>query len=178
MRTLSCDPNIEVLGINMLALINNLQANEIQPLLEAHNLTNIDPDTWYPAKRWLELFNDAMQRPGSMGNLVAVGMAVATNLPLPPNMQDLESVLSAWDDLYHMQHRGGDIGYVALEKRSDKHFVSIHNHLYPDDFNYGLAYGFAKRLLPPGTGFTVKYDDDEPRQDEGGERTLIHIKLD
>lgn len=175
MRKLGCDPEIETIGFNMLALINNVNASDIRPLLEKHNLVDIDPDTWYPAQKWMAVFNEMGSQSGGMFNFVAVGMSVAEKLPIPPEMSTLEAVLENWNALYQMQHRGGDIGYVDFEKRSDKHYVTIHNHLYPDDFNYGLAYGFAKRFSPAGTHFTVKYDDHEPRLDEGGERTLIHV---
>jgi hypothetical protein len=45
----------------------------------------------------------------------------------------------------------------------------------PDDLEYGILYGFAKRFLA-GTQFTVWYDEDLPRMDQGGDQTVIHVK--
>jgi hypothetical protein len=51
---------------------------------------------------------------------------------------------------------------TAKEYRINRHFLWV---------NYGLA----KRYLPDGTVFQVKYDDEAPRREEGGKETLIHI---
>ena len=177
MRTLSCKPGVEVQGANILALISNVNAKSIRPLLEKHDLTEIDPEKWYPAERWLNVFNDMLTSPGGMFNLVAVGMEVGQSVPLPPHIQSVKDVVVNWDALYRMQHRGEDIGYIKGEVRSETHYVVIYDQLYPDDFNYGLTYGATQRFLEPGAPFTVNYDPEETRKDEGGERTVIHINL-
>jgi hypothetical protein len=41
---------------------------------------------------------------------------------------------------------------------------------------YGMAYGMAKRWLPRGTHFSVRYDPNIPNMDNGGEVTIIHVK--
>ena len=170
MRILTCDPDVEVIGAVMLSIINNLQANEIRPILEANNLTEIDPETWYPAERWLKVMNELAESPNVTTNDIAIGMKIAENVVLPPQMQDapLSKILQSWDMIYQKQHRGGNIGDKEIQQLSDTSYRIILRDLYPDDLAYGVAYGFCKRFLPAGTHFTVQYEDISNRRDNGG----------
>ena len=58
-----------------------------------------------------------------------------------------------------MQHRNGDVGEERAEKLGDKHLRLIMKTPYPDDLAYGVVWGMARRFLPTGTHFTVKYDE-------------------
>ena len=58
MRTLTCSPETEVLGKNVLAILENVQADEIRPYAEKYGLTEINADQWYSAQSWLDLMND------------------------------------------------------------------------------------------------------------------------
>ena len=78
---------------------------------------------------------------------------------------------------YHMQHRKGDIGNVVTEKIDEGHFKLTDTGIYPDNLQYGVCYGFVRRFRPPGQSFRVKFDEDIPRRDEGGEVTIIHVVL-
>ncbi len=177
MRHLTCDPKTEVIGQTVLSFIDNVQADEIRPYLAKHGLADIKPDVWYPCHLWLDVMNDLAKETNLSSNLVAIGMGVVDKMLVPPEMEKLTvgDILMGWNDLYHLQHRNGEIGYVKTEKVSDTHYKTIHLHLYPDDFTYGIAYGMAKRWLPKGTRFTVKYDPDVPALDKGGNLTIIHV---
>lgn len=177
MHKLHCDPETEVIGGTMLSIINNLQAKQIQPYLDKHGIGEIDPEKWYPAQRWLDVMNDLMESPEVSNAFVAIGMQVAERVRMPPELENapLPVVLDHWDDVYKMQHRGGNVGGIEIEKISDTHYKSYHRILYPDDMTYGVAYGWAKRFLPEGTQFIVKYDDEELTMAEGGDATVIHI---
>ena len=78
---------------------------------------------------------------------------------------------------YHSAHRNGDIGHVIGERVEDKYYRINLEDIYPDDMTYGIIYGFAKRLLPSGTQFSVKYDEGQPNRDRGGEKTIIHVPM-
>ncbi len=173
------DPETEVIGQAMLSIVENLQQESIKPFLVRHNLTHIEPETWYPAERFVNLLREISDASGGMGNLTAIGMAISTKLLMPPDLENapLSVILSLWNDLYHMQHRNGNIGEVQVEKITETHYRTIHTHLYPDDVTWGLAYGMAKRFLPYGTEFTVLYEPPAPRLDYGdGDRTIIDVK--
>jgi hypothetical protein len=177
MQKLQCPPGTEISGEGILSLVQNVRASEIQPILKKHNLGELNHTTWYPAQAYLDVLTDI--RSSFYMNLVAVGMAVGENTTLPPQLHDasLGDILGSVDAHYQMHHRG-TIGHAITEKVSDNHYkVTIHKGwLYPDDLEYGVLYGFAKRFLPRGTNFVVSYDPDVKRIDDGGDRTVIHIK--
>jgi len=174
------DPNTEVNGYSMLGFIQCLRKEEIRPYLEMRGLDNIDPEGWYPLQSWLDVLSDlAEKRPGqSMFDFVAVGMKVLEMTHFPPGFETLSlpKMLAAGNEAYaKVQHRGGDAGEVVLEVIDPHHCVQKVRAPYPDDFWYGIFYGFCRRYLPPGTHFTVYYDENMPRREQGGEQTLIHI---
>lgn len=173
----SFDPNTEVIGQNLLAFVQNMQSSEIMPVLEEHGLTNIDPNTWYPLQQWLDVLTALSDRSGAMFNFVAIGAAIAQTAFLPPEVERLtfEQVMFGINDYYQMQHRNGDAGSITVEKAGDKHLVLSVEVPYPDDLEYGTAYGFARRFLPPRSDFTVKYDGQTSKREDGGAATLIHI---
>ena len=45
---------------------------------------------------------------------------------------------------------------------------------HPDDFWFGAFYGLVRHLIPEQT-FSVYYDEHEPRREQGGAVTIIHI---
>ena len=180
MSRITCGPDTEVIGQIMLLYIDNLQAAHIFLLLEKYNLTDIQPDKWYRLKPWLDVINELSTQPGFTSNMVAVGLKVAEHAIASPEMAGvtLGQMLEAWNTQFHAIHRHGEIGCVVTEKVHDKYYRTIHRHIYPDDLNYGLGYGFAHVCLPPGTNFTVWYENDDQRLDKGGEETVICVSWD
>lgn len=177
MRKLNCPPGTEISGDGILSLVENIAAEEIQPVLDRHNLSDIKRDEWYPAQDYLDVLTDISK--SFYMNLVAVGMAVGQNTHMPPELEQmgLGNILEIWDAHYQMHHRNGDIGYAETEKIADDHYaITIHRGLYPDDLEYGVAYGFARRFLPEGQRFVVEYGKHNKRLDEGGKSTTIHVR--
>jgi hypothetical protein len=177
MREFKCDPNAEIIGQNVLAFVQNLRAEEVQPFLKKHGLENVDPEKWYPLQDWLNVLNDIQREGEAMSDFVGIGMAIAETAPLPPETEgmNLEQFFGLLNPSYQMQHRSGDVGKIESEKVGDKHIKVTVDVPYPDDLEYGTAYGFAKRFLPKGTRFVVKYDEKQTRKDHGGENTIIHV---
>jgi len=179
-KYIAFDPKAEVNGYSLLGFSQCLRKEVVQPLLEAHGLANIDPAGWYPVQDWLDVLNDlAEERPGqAMFDFVAVGMKVAETTQYPPEFKGLPlpKIFTIGNEQFRsLQHRGGDVGEIVLEVVGSKHVIQKVRTAYPDDFWYGLFYGFTRLFLPPGTHFTLYYDPEIPRRDEGGEWTLIHV---
>lgn len=174
----SAPPEVELSGITAISFVANIQRDETIPILARHGLADIDPNSWYPAHKFMDALSDLSELGNMSSNFVAIGMEVAKLTPFPEHVKTLEDVLLAWDDAYKTVHRNhhNNIGSVKLEKLGDTHFITIHDHLYPDDFSYGIVYGFANRFLPAGTDFRVSYDPDLPQRDrDGAKTTVIHI---
>lgn len=179
MRTLTCDPNVEVRGEVMLSLLQNIQAKAIEEYVQRYGLTDVQEGYWYPIQPFLDLLNDLAANVNQTTNFVAIGMSVAATSVMPAELgqPSFEELVLHWDDHYQGNHRKGDIGYKTAEKLGDKHYkVTLHGGLYPDDFEYGVLYGFAQRFLPQGTDFIVEYDEDVQPLDSGGEKTVFIVE--
>jgi len=175
----SFDPAAEVNGRSMLAFIECLRQEEILPFLEAHGLTDIDPEGWYPIQQWLDVLSDlAQERPGqAMFDFVAVGMKIPEVSKFPPEFEQMSfwKLMSVASGEYSTGQHRGNAGEILFESLGPKHITYKVRTPYPDDFWYGICYGFCRRYLPPGTRFTVHYDEKAPRREQGGEYTVIHM---
>lgn len=180
MRKLTCPPGTETLGLLLNSWYDNLQGDEVRPIMEKHGMVNLEPHTWYPVQMLLDATNEIAERFNMTPNFVAIGMKIGQEVPIPPGMENptLEEVLMIWDDLYQGLHRGGDVGGIKIVKVSDTYFKTIQSGIYPDDMSYGVLYAYGQRFLPRGTSFDVFYDPDVTPRDQGGtgEATYINIE--
>jgi hypothetical protein len=174
------DPDSEVIGQQMLAFVQCVNNAQIMPYLEKHGLATIIPDKWYPLQSWLDVLHDLTSDRGgnAMFDLVGIGMKMVDTSVAPPGPEQLpfDEALEMVNAVNRLNHRNGDIGEYIIERVADRHVKVIARVPYPDDFLYGMFYGGTRRFLPPGTRFTVSYDDSAPRRGQDGETTIIHIK--
>lgn len=173
----TCDPNIQVTGTAIIPLFTNLEHEQIQPVLEKHKLDQIDQSQWYPVQKMLDVFSDISELPGSMFNFVAIGMAATEygydNLPPEMKTMSLDALLLTYSRIWQQRHRNTTSEMIKTEMVDPHHIRITVTTPYPDDLMYGIFYAYARKLLK--TPFTVKYDDNVVRRDEGGEVTVIHI---
>ena len=116
----------------------------------------------------------------TMFDFVSIGIKEAEQAIVPPQFQtmSLKDLLVNMEQVFHLNNRGSDYGYCKTDVVADKHIKVILRAVTPDDVWYGIFYGFVRRFAPKGTRFTVQYDPDLPRRENGGEATIIHIKWD
>lgn len=179
MRKFSAPASAEVLGQNIRAWAENLAGQDTTPIMQKYGLVDVDPHGWYSVQTLMDAMNEIVASPNYSSNMVAIGMAIARIIPMPPHMPNptLDEVLMIWNDLYQYLHRNGDVGSIRCDKTSDKHYRITFTDLYPDDFSYGILYGYAQRFLPAGSDFKVAYDPAIPARDYGGQgATVIHIQ--
>lgn len=181
MRKFRCEPGTQAIGHAVLAFTDNLQAMDVQDILKKQDLTDVQPDQWYDMQKLLDVLNDVIKRGrNEMTNFVAMGVKRAETAKMPPEAANmtLPQFLENWNKVYQMQHRNGDVGQIEAEKISDTHYRICYDIIYPDDFIYGVAWGFTKRFLPEGHPYLVEYDENITRKDQGGDVTVIHISWD
>jgi hypothetical protein len=175
-RTYTSPPGAEILGQNIRAWAENLQGSDTAPIMKKYGLVDVNPNGWYPLESLMNAMNDLVKNPKTVSSLVAIGMEIGRIVPLPPELT-LGQVLMGWNDVYQSLHRKGDVGAIHTEKINDKHYRITFTDVYPDDFSYGIMYGYARRLLPLGTYFKVFYDPDVKPRDLGGQgKTIIHLE--
>lgn len=177
----SFDPNAELNGTTALAFIRSIQHDDIAEILEARGLAEVDPQAWYSLQRILDVLSDIASHENSTTNLVSVGIAAAQLGidKLPPEMASatLEQVLLSYPKIYQTRHRGGDAGEIEVEKVNDDRYILKMRLPYPDDVFYGVMYGYVRHFRPANKRFTLRYDPNSTRRDEGGEITIVFVEL-
>jgi hypothetical protein len=178
MRKFKVQPGTQVSGASILSTIKNLKSADMAPVVKKYGFEDVQSDQWYPLEDFHRCLHEVEQLPSASLNLVAIGMAAADYAHMPPELgvPTFPQMVEGWDEHYQANFRDGDVGHKTTVKVGPQHYKVVHeNTMMPDDLEYGVMYGFAKRFLPPGTQFTVWYDEDIPRLDEGGDQTVIHV---
>ena len=160
-------PQAEVIGQTMLSFADNMEADVIKPILEANNLTDIDPEQWYSHQVWMDILKEMEESlaGGASSAFVAFGRQVVENAVMPPEMQTIPDALNALHAIHHANLRNvpEDEGY-SLEKVADGHYIVFHNTPNPDDAIFGFLWGLAARFKKPDEVFTVRQIDN-PKPD-------------
>lgn len=176
----TCDPNMEVAGATAMALLTHVNSEQTLPILHKHGLSQIDPAAWYPTQRVLDVLSDISELPGAMWDFVAIGMAAGeigyNSLPEAMRTMPFADFLEQYAKVFAMRHRNVN-GAILVEamRNSHQHVQLIFDVPYPDDLMYGIFYTYARRFLPKGRPFTIKYDDLTPRKALGGQKTILHV---
>jgi len=143
------DPKAEVIGRSMLSNLQNINKENFAPILQAHGLTEIDPQGWYSQQMWLDVLKEVVETSGEgMFDFVAIGLSLATLAPFPPTVDTIPKAFEAMGKVYAGNHRNGYVGEWVCES-FDAH--SVYERVkspYPDDFLYGVTYGIGKRFVP------------------------------
>lgn len=172
------DPEAYVSGRFVKSFSLCLKKDELEPYLERHGLTDIDEEQWYPMQVWMDVFNDIhINDTEAMFDFVSIGLAIAEITDWSPEWEhwSLTDMFLNLDTIYREAHQGDAGGYTV--EVHEPNYVCIIAHVpYPDDFVYGILYGFARRLTPAETTFTVRYDEEAPRHDHGSETTVFHVR--
>lgn len=180
MRKLVCPPGAETLGINLHAFSDNLQGDELQAIMEKHQIVNLEPMGWYPMSRLMNALNEIAAMGNSSVRYVAIGKKIGEVTPIAEDIENptLVDALNGWNETYQNIHRGGDVGEIVVKQIAINHYMTIHNDPYPDDMSYGILYAYGRRFLPPDTAYKVYYDKENLPRDYGGnsDKTIIHIE--
>jgi|GEM_PF-816482 len=170
-------PDTEMKGQMMIDFEQAAGSEEFLPILKRHNLDNLNPDEWYSAQRWLDVLQDIASA-GFM-NLVSIGMQQVENAEWPDEFYEMSiaDVLRETNGIYQGLYRGTDIGEIAVEVINDTHLKVILRIFEPDDLWYGNIYQIVKKFNSTDLAFSIAYDEDALRRDEGGEKTIIHVKF-
>jgi hypothetical protein len=168
---------MEISGNLAMSLLVNLQAEDFQPFLQKYGFADVKPDQWYSFQDFLNIFREVSQQPGAMFDFVAVGMAAVDRYDLPPQVASMgleEFFLKVMPTMINRQYRNGSPSQLSVEKVAEKHLLIKTTSAYPDDTAYGFMYGLARRFAK-GSRFTLEYDSQHLRRDQGSETTLIHL---
>lgn len=178
MTQYTCDPALEISGQTVLSLFKNENYHNIKNILAQNNLTEINPEGWYSMQHILNVIKEITEAPGSTFNLVSIGVATAQLGKLPPDVETkpLADFFALYEKIYLTRFRNGDAGSIKTEQLTPTHLKITYQGAFPDDLVYGVLYGYARRILPPGTFVTFSYDEHLPRADHGAPFTVMHAR--
>ena len=178
MSIYTCDPNLEIGGYSARSLLESETRNHYLNILERHGLSKIDRDAWYPVQNLLGVLNDINKRRSAMVDFISIGLAASDNSLLPPEAQymSFRDFFLAYGSIYPRIYRNGDPGEIQIELVEENHLaITLIDVPFPDDLIYGVLFGFACRFANDGEQFTLDYDDQHLRRDQGGDYTIIHL---
>ena len=181
MHDFTCDPALEISGQTLMAYVDNVQVDIVQPIFIKHGMYPIDPSKWYPLQPLLDVLKEISASPNANTNLIAIGVKIAEYGIEPDDMNqaNLSVVLEHWQDHMYANVRNGDAGTIVTEKVNDQFYKVAQKNVFPDALCYGLAYGFARSRLPLGTNFKVYYEEYTNRMDNGdNDETVICVSWD
>jgi hypothetical protein len=157
----------------------SIMHKDIAGILARHGLAKIDPNEWYPMQSVLDVMSDISMGENASAALISIGMAAAQatydGLSEELKQQPLGDFLASYSQIYPTRARNGDSGWIKVEKLSEAQFVVTMKVPVPDDMFYGMFYAFTRLFRPKNKGFTVQYDDQVQRRDDGGDVTVMNI---
>ncbi len=170
---------IEVNGRTIMSFTKALKVYEpiLLKVLSDNGIDEVEPEGWYKQEQWLNAFRVVGERYGG-NTLFAIGKAIPEHAEFPPSIKNLEQALSAINVAYHMNHRGGDIGYYKLLKFSDElktALVECRNP-YPSDFDRGIITAMVRKFKPETSIVSrVELNGDSPSRLTGADSCTYKV---
>ncbi len=110
------DRNVEVNGQGVLSMVNGVHElfrDKMFEIMSRFGIVNPQIDMWYPQEKWLKAFSEIAEKIGD-NTLFAIGKSIPDNAIFPAEIDCLKKALESIDVAYHLNHRGGEIGYYKL----------------------------------------------------------------
>jgi hypothetical protein len=161
-------PNAEVLGESILGYVQCVNQDEIEPILEAHNLLNVQADSWYPHQAILDVMRDIEAGTYNVSeSLVSIGIKIMELATIPDSVNSIPAALEALGFVYKQHHRHvHERGWYILAAEPG-HIQVVHDSPYPEDAAYGIVWGTVKRFCPGSSNYRItpliEDDPDQPR---------------
>jgi hypothetical protein len=145
-------PNVEVNGMAILLVIESVGAFKQSALriLAEHGISDIKSEEWYPQQAYLDAYKTIAEKIGPK-TLFLIGGKVPEKVLWPPDVTTVEDGLKSIDVAYHMNQRGGEVGYYKVEIINERAAKMICKNPYPCDFDQGLIKSVVEKFKPKGS---------------------------
>lgn len=170
------DPRVEVIGKAVQIVIDTMGLFErmAREIFEKHGIIEVTEDGWYSQQAYLNVYRDIFERVGH-NTMKMIGRQVPERALWPPDIGTVEEALTSIDTAYHMNHRGGDIGYYRFEKTGDGIGRMVCHNPYPCPFDEGVIEATTVKFSPPGARVVVTHDDAQGCRLRGDESCTYDI---
>lgn len=169
-------PGEDVYGPAITGIFDNVNADELRPMLDRHQISETDLTHWFPLQKLMDFYQDMLSHHNVAENMVAIGIKTIEKIPFPPETDGIFKALRFIEASYALSHRNlrANEGAKVVFSGENQALI-IFNAPYPDDIMYGYVWGISKRFLPKGSNFKVRYvQPDEVGVTEPG--TLIQVQ--
>ncbi|EFW89801.1 hypothetical protein ZOD2009_21502 [Haladaptatus paucihalophilus DX253] len=112
-------------------------------ILEENGIPKPQPGEWYPMESYLDAFDKLAETVGPR-TVTKIGTKIPDVVEWPSAVDSVESALSSVDDVYQMNHRGGEVGYYEFEKTGETEGRMVCVNPYPPELNRGLITGVVE----------------------------------
>jgi hypothetical protein len=163
------DSKVETSGGGMLALLAALSWNQTlaKEILAKQGIVNPQPDKWYPQQAALNTYKEIAETMG-VHTLYQIGTKIPETAIFPAEIDSLEKGLALLDISYHLNHRGGEIGYYQLAKMESNRAVLVCYNPYPCDFDQGIIVGTVRRFAGGTVLVNERHDESAGCRKLGG----------
>jgi hypothetical protein len=162
--------SVEVNGETVLSIVAGMAfaTNRAQRILAAHKIDDPKPGHWYRQQDWLDAFKEIADILGP-NTLYQIGMKIPEQAKFPPTIDSVEKALSAINQAYQMNHRGGEIGSYEFHPTGAGTGKVVCRNPYPSDFDRGIIHAMASRFAPNRMHVKVELDSSQPTRKTGGD---------
>jgi hypothetical protein len=169
-------PKVEVNGETIYSVIDGMGAFKASAIkiLNENGINNPQAGQWFNQQAWLNSFKKIAEKVGNV-TLFNIGLKIPENAKFPPEINDIHKALASIDVAYHMNHRGGEIGYYRYEKTGDRSCMINCNNPYPDDFDKGIITAMCRRFVSNHMNINVAIDSNKPIRSKNGESTTYIV---
>lgn len=86
-----------------------------EDILAKNGIEDPRDDEWYPQEAWLDAVAEIDETMGE-NTMKEIGRQIPDNADWPPGVDSVVGALASINEAYHMNHRGGEIGYYEAEQ--------------------------------------------------------------
>jgi hypothetical protein len=170
--------NAEVIGRAAIGILMSVNRKHYQPILDRHNITDLDPNTWYSHKMFLEVMREIRDHSHGMDamyDLMAIGMKVAEKGLEGVELPDIKSFFLSDGFRVDLMHRGQRPGYAVSHQEGERKIIIEDHTPWPHDFMFGIYYVFARHFDEPDRKVSVQRIGIEIDHNTGDEYGIYEI---
>jgi hypothetical protein len=165
-----------VSGGNILALLGAMEAFRRvgEQTLEAHGISGVVAEGWYPLDAYASALRDIAERIGPK-TIYRVGQDIPKHITLPPGIDTFEAVAGSFGPAFAMNHRGAGVGGISHTLTGPRSARIVSGTPYPCDFDRGVIQGFFSALLK--VRCVIEPDETAPCKSRGGANCTYAVRV-
>lgn len=142
-------------------------------ILENNGISDPQPGEWYSMQGYLAAFEEIEDSVGP-NTVEQIGRAIPEVVEWPPGVETVPEGLEQLDDVYQMNHRGGEIGHYEFEQTGPKSGTMTCENPYPCALDQGLVTGTVRKFADTAT--LVRVQEADGCRDEGSDTCVYSVQ--